>query len=131
MGMKPAKGCLDVGMMVKDVAKSLAFYVDLLGLERVGEMPTPFGHMHRLSFGDSLLKLIHASDAPPAGALGMTSALGFRYLTFQVSNLDEMQAVCERAGVRFDVPKKELVPGVTIMMVRDPDGNVVELIERV
>ncbi|MDB5921052.1 MAG: hypothetical protein JWR40_5286 [Massilia sp.] len=130
MSMKPAKSCLDVGMIVKDIHQSLAFYVDLLGLQKVGELPTPFGQMHRLSFGDSFIKLIHPTETPAAGALGVSNSLGFRYLTFQVSNIDEVCASCERAGVNFDMPKQEFMPGLAIMMMRDPDGNIVEVIER-
>jgi hypothetical protein len=32
--------------------------------------------------------------------------------------------------VRFDLEKSEFMPGVTIAMVRDPDGNVVEFVQR-
>jgi catechol 2,3-dioxygenase-like lactoylglutathione lyase family enzyme len=130
MGMKPAKSCIDVGLVVKDINKSLAFYVNQLGLQKIGEMPTPFGQLHRLSFGDSFVKLIDPKEAPPAGALGLTKSLGFRYLTFQVTNIVEVCAECEKAGVPFELPKQELMPGLTIAMLRDPDGNVVELVER-
>ncbi len=36
---------------------------------------------------------------------------------------------CARPG-HFEMPKQELMPGVTIAMVRDPDGNVVEFVQR-
>ncbi len=130
MGMKPAKRCIDIGLIVKDIAKSLAFYQDLLGLEKIGELPLPFGHMHRLGFGDSFVKLVDPKKVPGAGPIGLTAQLGFRYLTFQIANIDEVCAACERAGVAFEIPKQELMPGVTIAMVRDPDGNVVEFVQR-
>jgi catechol 2,3-dioxygenase-like lactoylglutathione lyase family enzyme len=130
MGMIPAKTSLDVGILVKDIQKSLAFYQDLLGLKKIGELPIPFGHMHRLGFGESFVKLVDPKKVPPAGELGLTKALGFRYLTFQISNIDEVCAACEKAGVAFELPKQELMPGVTIAMVRDPDGNVVEFVQR-
>ena len=114
----------------KDIEKSLAFYQDLLGLKKIGELPIPFGHMHRLGFGDSFVKLVDPKSVPPAGVLGLTKALGFRYLTFQISNIDEVCAACQTAGVEFELPKQELMPGVTVAMVRDPDGNVVEFVQR-
>ncbi len=130
MGMIPAKNCIDIGILVKDIKLSLAFYQDLLGLKKIGELPVPFGHMHRLGFGDSFVKLIDPKKIPAAGEIGLTRSLGFRYLTFQISNIDEVCAACAEAGVVFEIPQQELMPGVTIAMVRDPDGNVVEFVQR-
>ncbi len=130
MGMKPAKACIDIGIIVADIKKSLAFYQDLLGLTKIGELPLPFGHMHRLGFGDSFVKLVDPKQVPGAGPKGLMSQLGFRYLTFQITNIDEVCAACEAAGVAFEIPKQELMPGVTIAMVRDPDGNTVEFVQR-
>lgn len=130
MALIPARNALDIGILVADITKSLAFYEGLLGLRKVGEMPVPFGHMHRLAFGDSVVKLVDPKRVPPAGTLGLTKALGFRYLTFQITNIDEVCAACEAAGIAFDIPRQELMPGVTIAMVRDPDGNVVEFVQR-
>ena len=76
------------------------------------------------------MKLVDPKNVPPVGEIGLTKTLGFRYLTFQISNLDEVCAACEKAGVHFEMPKQELMPGVTIAMVRDPDGNVVEFVQR-
>ena len=130
MGMQAAKNCVDIGIIVKDIGKSLAFYGDLLGLEKIQEIPVWFGMMHRMAFGDSFVKLIDPKEAPPPGETGLMGALGFRYLTFQVTNIDGIYAACEAAGVPIETPKQEFMPGVTIAMVRDPDGNVVEFVER-
>jgi catechol 2,3-dioxygenase-like lactoylglutathione lyase family enzyme len=130
MGMKPGKNCIDVGIVVSDIKKSLEFYEGILGLEKVQEMPLPFGTMHRMAFGDSFVKLVDPTKVPPAGANGLTKALGFRYLTFQVSNIDELCAECEAKGIEFEIAKVELMPGVTIAMVKDPDNNTIEFVER-
>ena len=130
MAMIPARNCLDIGILCADIKRSLDFYEGLLGLKKIGDMPIPFGHMPRLAFGDSFVKLVDPKKIPPAGELGLTRALGFRYLTFQISNIEEVCAACEAAGVTFDIPRQELMPGVTIAMVRDPDGNVVEFVQR-
>jgi glyoxylase I family protein len=130
MGMKPGKNCIDIGMVVKDIDKSLAFYQDLLGLEKIGEMPLWFGTMHRMGFGGSFVKIIDPNESLPPVTQGLDKALGFRYLTFQVTNIDEVCEDCEKAGTPFDITKRELMPGVTIAMVQDPDGNVVEFVQR-
>ena len=130
MVMKAGKNCVDIGILVSDIDKALGFYRDLLGLEKIQEMPVPFGTMHRMAFGDSFVKLIDPTKVPPAGVDGLTKSLGFRYLTFQVSNIDEICTACEEAGVEFEIPKQELMPGVTIAMVKDPDNNTIEFVER-
>jgi catechol 2,3-dioxygenase-like lactoylglutathione lyase family enzyme len=130
MDMTPARNAVDIGLIVGDIEASLAFYQGVLGLRKVQEMPVSFGTMHRLAFGDSFIKLVAPKTVPPAGTLGLDRALGLRYLTFPVTNLDEVCEACRQAGIGFDVEKREFVPGVTIAMVRDPDGNVVEFVQR-
>ena len=130
MPMQPAKNCVDIGIVVKDIKKSLRFYQELLGLKKIEEMPLWLGTMHRLGFGESFVKLIDPKKVPAGGKVGLDQELGFRYLTFQIANIDEVCQACEKAGVAFELPKKELRPGVRIAMVRDPDGNVVEFLQR-
>ncbi|MEQ1890313.1 MAG: VOC family protein, partial [Alphaproteobacteria bacterium] len=114
----------------KDIKASLAFYVDLLGLNNIEVLPTPFGKLHRLAFGNSFVKLIDPKKFPDSGPKGLLAQLGFRYLTFQVTNIDEICSDCEKAGVTFEMAKQELMPGVKVAMVLDPDGNVVEFVQR-
>lgn len=128
--MKPAKNALDLGVYVSDIQASLDFYQGLLGLEKEGESDMPMGKMHRLKFGDSAFKLIDPKKVPPAGATGMGAQLGFRYVTFQVSNLSEICTELTEKGIKFAVPETEIMPGVRIAMVKDPDGNTVEFVQR-
>jgi catechol 2,3-dioxygenase-like lactoylglutathione lyase family enzyme len=128
--MKPAKNSLDVGVIVRDIKASLNFYQNILGLEFVGTFPLWFGTMHRLRFGTSDFKLIDPSALPPSGAIGLEKQLGFRYVTFVIENLSELCTELKNAGLEFTVPEKEIRPGVRIAMVKDPDGNIVEFVER-
>jgi catechol 2,3-dioxygenase-like lactoylglutathione lyase family enzyme len=128
--MKPAKDSLDLGVVVSDIKASLNFYQNILGLEFVGKMPVWFGTMHRLRFGSSDVKLIEPNTVPPKGAIGLENQLGFRYMTFVVKNLSEICAALKGKGVEFAIPEKEMRPGLRIAMVKDPDGNIVEFVER-
>ena len=128
--LQPAKDSLDLGIIVSDIKASLAFYKDLLGLEFVGTNPVWFGTMHRLRFGTSDFKMIEPKTVPPKGAIGLESQLGFRYVTFVVKNLTEICATLKGKGVEFTIPEKEVRPGTRIAMVKDPDGNIVEFVER-
>ncbi len=128
--MKPAKDSLDLGIVVSDIKASRKFYEDMLGLEFVGLTPVWFGTMHRLRFGTSDFKLIEPKEVPPKGAIGLEAQIGFRYVTFVVQNLSELCAELKGKGVEFTVPEKEVRPGVRIALVKDPDGNIVEFVQR-
>jgi catechol 2,3-dioxygenase-like lactoylglutathione lyase family enzyme len=128
--MKPAKNSLDLGIVVSDIKTSLNFYQNTLGLEFVGITPVWFGTMHRLRFGTSDFKLIEPKTVPPKGAIGLEKQVGFRYVTFVVKNLSELCAELKGKGIEFTVTEKEVRPGVRIAMVKDPDGNIVEFVER-
>jgi len=56
--LKPAKDSIDLCIVVSDIRKSLDFYQGTLGLQKTLEVPTPYGTVHRLSFGRSLLKVM-------------------------------------------------------------------------
>jgi catechol 2,3-dioxygenase-like lactoylglutathione lyase family enzyme len=128
--MKPAKDSLDLGIVVSDIKASLNFYQNILGLEFVGITPVWFGTMHRLRFGTSDFKLIEPKTVPPPGAIGLEKQLGFRYVTFVIKNLSELCAELKGKEIEFALPEKEVRPGVRVAMVKDPDGNIVEFVER-
>jgi glyoxylase I family protein len=128
--MQPAKDSIDLGVICGDIQASLHFYQTLLGLEKVGEQPATTGTMHRLRFGSSDRKLIDPSDRPGPGPIGIDQQLGFRYLTFVVTNLDAVCQHLEAQNIEFTRNKTEIRPGTTIAMVQDPDGNIVEFVER-
>ena len=133
MTVKLAKSAIDLGIVVSDSERSLAFYRDLLGFEHVADIPMPGGFggtMHRLNCGDTLIKLVSLKKNPEVqGSGGMNAATGYRYFTMIVSNLNEIMDACQEAGVSVAVPITEVRPGVTIGMVEDPDGNWVEFVE--
>jgi catechol 2,3-dioxygenase-like lactoylglutathione lyase family enzyme len=128
--MKPAKNSLDIGVIVSNIKASLNFYQNILGLTFVGTLPLWFGTMHRLRFGTSDFKLIEPKALPPRGAIGLENQLGFRYVTFVIENLSELCHDLQKSGIEFTFPEKEIRPGVRIAMVKDPDGNIVEFVER-
>jgi catechol 2,3-dioxygenase-like lactoylglutathione lyase family enzyme len=128
--MEIAKDSLDLGMLVSDINASLKFYQDLLGLKFIEKIPVWFGTMYRLRFGTSDFKLIVPRTMPPKVPVGLEAQLGFRYVTFIIKNLSKVCTALQEKGIAFEIPEKEIRPGVKIAMVRDPDGNIVEFVER-
>ena len=116
-----AEGVTQIGvrLAVRDLAAHRRFYAEALGLPE--ERPGAF------RVGEGLVVLEEAADAP---ADAQMAGPGWRYLTLQVFKVDE-----EHAGVLARGGREALAPitlGTTarISMVRDPDGNWIELSQR-
>lgn len=131
--MNLTKPGLDLGIVVRDVERSLAFYRDLLGLEVRGDMNVPgVGRLLLLDVGNSTLKLVQLDrgiDVEPEPGGLRAGAGGMRYCTFSISDLDDVVATCRDAGYRIGMRPTTMGPGVRVAAVEDPDQNWIELME--
>jgi glyoxylase I family protein len=131
MALELSKQAIDLGIVIRNGEKTVAFYRDVLGFRFEGSIPMPIGKgtMHRLWCGDSLIKLVEFDPVPPAPPTGgIPAGSGFRYMTIHTTNIAGIVAECEAAGVPIAMPVREIRPGVTAAMVTDPDGNIVEFV---
>ncbi|MCC7516328.1 MAG: VOC family protein [Pseudomonadales bacterium] len=130
MAVTLAKEALDVGIITNNGEKMLAFYRDVLGFAQEPSIPFPgLGTIHRLVCGNSILRIVAADNAVEQVAGGaFASRNGIRYLTINISNLDQVVADCKAFGCAIAVDIRELRPGVRCCQLQDPDGNYVEFI---
>lgn len=128
--MKPAREALDVNVFVSDITASLHFYQKLLGLEFVRKLRVKFGTMHVFQFGNSFFRLFEAEPTPPKGSVGLSSQTGYRAVVFPVRNLTEICSKLRAEAIEFTEPETEILPGIRMAMVKDPDGNIVEFMQR-
>lgn len=113
---------IGVRLAVRSLQAHRAFYRDALGLT---EEPRETGAAFRA--GETLLILEESKDAPSdAGFQGR----GWRYITFQVFKVDAEHAHVLAHGGREAVAPVTLGTTARISMVRDPDGNWIELSQR-
>lgn len=122
-----------IGMTSGDMDRSIAFYRDLLGLTLRLRKANADNEVAFLDAGGGMLEII----APKAGAgrfrdVPMSEA-GMRHLTLAYDSVDAMFDKLEAAGVEIverprDAHNKEMI--CRVAFVRDPDGIIVELIER-
>ncbi len=129
----PLRQAIDVGLVVSYLARSQAFYQDLLGLAVAAEVTTSLigvGRMVQLQHGASRLKLVELETSPPSQASGEIAAVcGYRYVTLLVADLAGVMAAMVAQGVPVVVPMTRLESGSAISMLKDPDGNVVEFVQ--
>jgi len=138
---------IDLGVVVSDVEKAAQFYTQALGFTRVGGFDVtgqmagdtgltdykPF-QVQVLALGNepSATKLkimqIPGAGSQPVDNRYIGSSLGFRYLTVFVSDLTKTMERLKRNHV---APVKEpyrLGDNNYLILVKDPDGNIIELI---
>jgi catechol 2,3-dioxygenase-like lactoylglutathione lyase family enzyme len=140
------RGIHHVGITVGDLDRSLAFYRDLLGMRVIGLSVETVGSIVGLSGasariadlaagGGRILELIDYGsgvvDAPPRGP----DAVGSCHVSFEVGDLRAALVRLASAGHSTMGDVTELSPGgvwqdCTIAYLRDPDGVIVELLER-
>jgi len=104
---------------VRDLEAHRRFYAEALGFPE--ERPGVF------RAGESLLFLEADPDAPSDAEM---RGHGWRYITFQVFKVDEEHAAVLAKGGREAVAPVTLGTTARISMVRDPDGNWIELSQR-
>ena len=63
MGMNVVKDSIDLGIVSTNGPAMLAFYRDVLGLKHEGDLRLPFGTMHRLLCGTTVVKIVVPEQA--------------------------------------------------------------------
>jgi catechol 2,3-dioxygenase-like lactoylglutathione lyase family enzyme len=109
-----------VTIWVKNFEKAIKFYRDILGLELL----TQPGDMPLFKVGDSALVLAKGKFTPPADAFPPE----FPQLALAVENLDKMAARLQNLRVELESNIEERRDSCWIKL-RDPDGNLIELVE--
>lgn len=116
-------GQIGVRLAVRDVAAHRRFYTEALGL---AEEPWDGGAAFR--GGESLLIVEPSPDAPSPDT--PPGARGWGYITFQVFKVDREHAFVLAHGGGEAVAPITLGTTARISMVKDPDGNRIELSQR-
>jgi len=117
-------GVTQIGIRIKvrELAVHRRFYAEALGLS---EEAVPIGASFRA--GETLLLLEQSPIAPSDAQM---EGKGWRYITFQIFKVDEDHARVVAQGGREALKPVTLGTTARISMVRDPDGNWIELSQR-
>lgn len=145
------KPTIDLGCVVSDIDASVKFYTEAIGFKAAGafDVAPDFAKAAGLTNGKKLeVKILSLGEGPGATGLKLMqiddsgasanndyidSTLGFSYITIMVSSTDEALARLAKAGVKpisqgpVTLPES-LDPSLALTIVRDPDGNLIELV---
>ena len=113
---------LAIAMGVRSLDEHGRFYGDILGF---AEQPWPGGLAFRLGHSLLLLAEDRAATVDP-----VRQARGWRYITLQIADIDNVDNDLRSKGVREGLAPITLGSVARISMILDPDGNWIELSRR-
>ena len=130
-----ARNDLDVGIVTHSTEAMLRFYGETLGLPSIATVTLPGrGLIHKFLVGSNVVKLFEPSTGVRATndpAEYPWARAGMQYWTLHVTDLDPVVDHLAQHGVEPSSAVIETGYGVRYMLVADPDGNLVELVEGV
>ena len=119
--MFKVQGMDHIGLAVKDVRKSVQWYQDMFGLERLyeevwGDFPGVVG------IGDTSVAFFPKDDP----VIPLPDGLPIHHLAFRVDrvNFEAAQETLRQKGIEFEIQDHKIVHSVYFY---DPDGHLIEL----
>ncbi len=111
---------LHVAVQVSDLEKAETFYTDIIGLQKIERNLTFPGTWYQI--GDFQLHLIVSEWAP--NPIREDKWGRHPHVTFAIADLDATQQTLQAQQIPFQMSSS----GRAALFVKDPDGNVVELL---
>ena len=118
---------------IRDPQKSEDFYVNKLGMKKVGEMDLGSATNHFFAFeedpSEPMLELTHNHDRTEPYDKGD----GYAHVAFVVDDLEETVSRLKEQGVNVTLEPKTLTADgndYRISFIEDPDGYNIELVQR-
>ena len=147
-----ARGTIDLGVVTSDVEKAVKFYTEAIGFKEIEGFTVDADFCADAGLTDHQkldIRVLVLDDGETATRLKLMqvptvktkiadnafihSQLGYSYLTIYVADGSQALERLARSGVKplakGPVPlPPDLRPGMALTVVRDPDGNLIELI---
>lgn len=139
------KAIRHAGIVVSDLEKALHFYRDLLGLKVDRRMDESGDYIDRISGlknvkvttvklaaddGNLIELLYYHSHLRKANTDKGICRIGISHVAFTVEDLNAEYERLSKAGVPFNCPPQTSPDGYAkVTFCRDPDGNLLELVE--
>ena len=142
-----SSGLIGVGVVTRDIEKSMDFYLHVIGMTKVGEFDVDenFGKISGLTDGSAFhVDVLKLQDSPDANQWKLMSFnkdgshpmpkyihddTGMQYITIDVNSLEPFLKRIKKHNVKLlgDTPVP-LGEKDHFVLVQDPDGTIIELI---
>ena len=122
-----------LGLTVRDVDASAAWYVDVLGFRRIGEFESPDGARRKVFLRHDGLRARLGLTQHRDGSQDLfdETRVGLDHLAFAVADRAELDAWAARLAaasvVHSPVTAANSIPGAAVLVLRDPDHIQLEL----
>ena len=113
------------GIKTADLACSLQFYCDILGLQQ-REVVEVLGRPYYF-VGNASIQLETEAANPTDTQADMRGLTGLYHLVLAVDDLDALAARLREHNVRFILPPAQFRPDRKIAFIADPDGVFIQL----
>jgi glyoxylase I family protein len=124
-----------MAISVRDMQESVRFY-ETFGFRPTAHYVDPNGEFEiaHLKLDTAFLELWwyrdHAAAPQSAAELGTDlPRIGVKHLALQVESVDEAERLVEGLGIPLAVERREGNTGVVYFFVKDPSGNLLEILE--
>jgi glyoxylase I family protein len=127
------EGIHHVGLTVRDVEMSAAWYVAVLGFRRVGELESPDGERRKVFLRHDGLRARLGLTQHRCGAQDGfdETRVGLDHLAFAVADRAELDAwavqLADADVVHSSIAPANSIPGAAVLVLRDPDNIQLEL----
>ena len=115
-----------VTIVVKDLAATRRFYVELLGMDEVPRPGFSFAGQWFQAGATLIHTILEFEGSGPAGTGACRTTRGHHF-AFLVDDCLAAARRIEAAGMSFVSPPKERPDGAIQLFINDPDGHLVEL----
>ena len=119
------QGLTHIHLTVRDLERSLTFYMRVFGLEERFREDSHMVFLNTPTSQDLITLNEDPKEAAVAGVNGGVNHFGFRLA--EMSDLDAAIMEVKAAGGTL-IKRGEHAPGVPFAYIRDPDGYVIELL---
>lgn len=143
------RGIIEIGVVVNDLEQAVEFYENIIGMKKVGgfDIDEDFGKRSGLTGGEPfsvvIMKLIDDDNSTQWKLISFNKKAahprqkfiqddtGMQYTTINVKSIDPFLKRIKESNIPLlgDTPTKLGENGVFVLL-RDPDGNFIELIQR-
>jgi catechol 2,3-dioxygenase-like lactoylglutathione lyase family enzyme len=119
-----------MGISVADIEKMTAWYRDMLGFKVAKDLG---GRLRFLENGNERLELVYTAGSKPGEQRPFppnSTIQGYVQLTMEVPDLDAARAALVAKGVTPSAITPIAPLGIRVFFMRDPEGNIVELVQK-